>query len=246
MKRGIESFIQSVVKQGGGPSASNLYEFSLQPSPAMMEFFDTNLNRAGTGALPGYRGGDSGGLSVLQNGLHKMQLLCNEIQIPGTTFASYDVRMPQKGITQKMISSKVFNELDVSFYLDSESLPLTFFRAWQDFAMGIRESPASDRDPEGLYSPNRSWDLYKHEAYAQRYYNDYACDLVIAKLEKTKIENREYEDDRLAFTMRMSSAYPYMVSSIPYSAGPAELVKVSVGFYYEYSHLAFGKSIPNN
>ena len=36
---------------------------------------------------------------------------------------------------------------------------------------------------------------------------------------------------------KLFGAYPYTVSSIPYSAGPAQLVKVNVGFYYEYSQL---------
>ncbi len=238
MKRTIDSFIQSVVKQGGGPSASNLYEFAIQPTGPLVDFFNENLRRGGD-PLPGYKGGEGGGNNPFQSGIIKLQLLCNEIQIPGTTFASYDVKVPKKGITQKMISAKVFNELDMSFYCDSDSLPYTFFRTWQDFAMGVSDFP-SEVTPDGLYAPNRAFELYEHKAYAQRYYNEYTCDIIISKLEKTKVG--EFEDDRLAFTTRLSHAYPYMVSSVPYSAGPAELVKVSVGFYYEFSHLAIDKT----
>ena len=32
-----------------------------------------------------------------------------------------------------MATAKVYNELDVSFFMDGTSLPLRFFRAWQDF-----------------------------------------------------------------------------------------------------------------
>ena len=39
---------------------------------------------------------------------------------------------------------------------------------------------------------------------------------------------------------RLVKAYPYTVASIPYSSAPAQLVKATVGFYYEYSHLIEG------
>ena len=39
------------------------------------------------------------------------------------------------------------------------------------------------------------------------------------------------------FGFRLERAYPYTVSSVPYSAGPAQLVKVTVGMYYEYSSM---------
>ena len=43
-------------------------------------------------------------------------------------------------------------------------------------------------------------------------------------------------DYKNPWNARLVKAYPYTVASIPYSAG-AQLVKVTVGFYYEYSHL---------
>ena len=82
---------------------------------------------------------------------------------------------------------------------------------------------------------------YPHLPYAQRYYDHYTCDIAIAKLEKYGIkppeEDMEPDEYKLSFISKLVKAYPYTVSSIPYSAGPAQLVKVTVGFYYEYSHL---------
>ena len=43
--------------------------------------------------------------------------------------------------------------------------------------------------------------------------------------------------DQLESSGSLVKAYPYTVASIPYSAGPAQLVKATVGFYYEYSDL---------
>ena len=154
--------------------------------------------------------------------------------MPGITYSATDIKSVHKGITQKIASAKVYNELDVSFYLDAESVPLKFFRAWQDFTMGHTERAT---DVYGDGAPNQ-----RHQAFAQRYYDDYACTLDIKKLEKYngggEVKTPPKQGDlKDVWEAKLFNAYPYTVSSIPYSAGPAQLVKVSVGFYYEYSQL---------
>ena len=157
-----------------------------------------------------------------------LQLLCNEIQLPGVTYSAFDVKSVHKGITQKHATAKVFNELDVSFFMDGTSLPLRFFRAWQDFIQnGVIGNP---RD---YYSYDTAEEYRR--TMASNYYEDYACDMIITKLEKHDAEADN--DYKIPWEARLAKAYPYTVASIPYSAGPAQLVKATVGFYYEYSHL---------
>tara|TARA_S200000501_G_scaffold372710_1_gene418358 strand:+ start:2842 stop:3501 length:660 start_codon:yes stop_codon:yes gene_type:complete len=213
--RGLQNFMQAVGKSGG-ISASNLYEFSFQPTDKLIEFYKNNLEESL--------------LNLTSNGDKiNLQLLCNEIQLPGVTYSAFDIKSIHKGITQKMATNKVYNELDVSFFMDGTSLPLRFFRGWQDFVQnGVIASP------RGYYDEDQD---YKR-AFASNYYEDYACDMLIQKLEKYNTE--EDEDYRTAWEARLVKAYPYTVSSVPYSAGPAQLVKVTVGFYYEYSHLKNG------
>ena len=213
--RGLQNFMQAVGKSGG-ISASNLYEFSFQPTDKLIEFYKNNLEESL--------------LNLTSNGDKiNLQLLCNEIQLPGVTYSAFDIKSIHKGITQKMATNKVYNELDVSFFMDGTSLPLRFFRGWQDFVQnGVIASP------RGYYDEDQD---YKR-AFASNYYKDYACDMLIQKLEK--YNTKEDEDYRTAWEARLVKAYPYTVSSVPYSAGPAQLVKVTVGFYYEYSHLKNG------
>ena len=218
--RGLMNFMQAVGKSGG-ISASNLYQFSFQPTAKLRKFFDDNVFEEF--------------LKLTDNGdTMNLQLLCNEIQMPGVTYSAFDVKSVHKGITQKMATAKVYNELDVSFYMDGTSLPLRFFRAWQDFA-----SNGIASNPEFFYDDQP----YKR-AFASNYYEDYACDMFINKLEKFDSPQGEPKkiggdsgDYKNPWNVRLVKAYPYTVASIPYSAGPAQLVKVTVGFYYEYSHL---------
>ena len=212
--RGITNFMQAIGKSGG-ISASNLYEFTLQPTDKLSRFFKDNLE------------GDIQTLTNDPSGMN-LQLLCNEIQLPGVTYSAFDVKSVHKGITQKHATAKVFNELDVSFFMDGTSLPLRFFRAWQDFIQnGVIGNP---RD---YYSYDTAEEYRR--TMASNYYEDYACDMIITKLEKHDPEPDN--DYRIPWEARLVKAYPYTVASIPYSAGPAQLVKATVGFYYEYSHL---------
>ena len=131
--RGLQNFMQAIGKSGG-ISASNLYEFSFQPTQKLTKFFKDNISDFGTLA--------SGGSDV------NLQLLCNEIQLPGVTYSAFDVKSVHKGITQKMATAKVYNELDVSFFMDGTSLPLRMFRGWQDFTTnGVSGNPTN------LYQP---------------------------------------------------------------------------------------------
>ena len=220
--RGVQNFMQAIGKSGG-ISASNLYQFSFAKKPKLAKFFEDNL------------GEDF--LKLTDNGDElNLQLLCNEIQLPGVTYSAFDVKSVHKGITQKMATAKVYNELDLSFFMDGTSLPLRFFRAWQDFTQN-----GSAGNPEFFYEDQP----YKR-AFASNYYEDYACDMFISKLEKFKGSAEEQRDESgnikkndyyNPWNARLVHAYPYTVASIPYSAGAAQLVKVTVGFYYEYSHL---------
>ena len=220
--RGLQNFMQAIGKSGG-ISSSNLYQFSFQPSAKLKKFFQDNLFDEF--------------LKLTDNGdSMNLQLLCNEIQLPGVTYSAFDIKSVHKGITQKMATAKVYNELDVSFMLDGTSLPLRFFRAWQDFT-----SNTVAPSPEFFYD-----DIDYKRASAFNYYEDYACDMFIHKLEKfegaaskgTDENGNPKKSDYLnPWNARLVKAYPYTVASIPYSAGAAQLVKVTVGFYYEYSHL---------
>ena len=229
----IAEFQQNVLARSGGISASNLYQFAIKspekPGPgegySLAKHFLENLNT----------GTSSEGLEVSNMVNYQLNMLCNEIQIPGVTMSASDVKMPQKGMIQKVASAKVFNELDVSFYCDADSLPFKYFRCWQDYIIGALETPRE------MYSRSHQLTTKRQTAYAQRYYDHYTCDMQIRKLEKYNVrdlnKDGKRDDYRVAFAVNLIKAYPYTVSSIPYSAGPANLVKVTVGFYYEYSHL---------
>ena len=207
-----------------GISSSNLYEFEIG--------FGAN-----TVLTEYYR--KSHGTTLPTNDIFRANLLCNEIQIPGVTYAATDVKSVHKGITQKLVSNKVYNELDVSFFCDLQSTPYKLFRSWMDLVMGQNiDAMSKSAFEEQSYRKQSSTYQNNAKAFAQNYYDDYTYDIVINKLEKGRRGDQKggYTND---FGVRLVNAYPYTLASVPYSAGPAQLVKVTVGFYYEYSSMYY-------
>ena len=238
-KISVDTYIKQIV--GKGISASNLFEFAIQPTQVMQEFWADNGR-----AYPWY--GNTG--NQIDAGIYRMNLLCQDIQIPGTSFNTMDVKMPKKGLTQKMATARMYNELDVSFICDLNSSPISFFKLWQDMIIGIQ--PTKMKQNPGLYNPDTYADKQEHLAYAQRYYNDYTCDLTITKLEKFGVEKKTTpgvdgadpvserpEEYNKSFKVRLGRAYPYSFNTVPYSAGAAETVKCNVEFHYEYQQFVF-------
>ena len=161
--------------------------------------------------------------------LRFLNYLNNEIQIPGVTFQNSEVRQFQKGIPVKIASSKIYNEMDMTFICDVSSLPYRFFRAWIDFVGNV------EPDGERFYSPNN---VRAYGISALRFYDEYVCDFTIKKLEKFK--NTE------PLTITLAKAWPYSVASIPMShASQNGLVKLSVSMYYEYAKPVY-KKVPVN
>ena len=223
-KIGIVDFTQQILQGASGISSSNLYEFEIG--------FGAN-----TVLTEYYR--KSHGTTLPVDDIYRSNLLCNEIQIPGVTYAATDVKSVHKGITQKLVSNKVYNELDVSFFCDLQSTPYKLFRSWMDLVMGQNiDAMSKSAFEEQSYRKQSSTYQNNAKAFAQNYYDDYTYDIVINKLEKGRKGDQKggYTND---FGVRLVNAYPYTLASVPYSAGPAQLVKVTVGFYYEYSSMYY-------
>lgn len=205
-KATIDSFITRVVSQKGVSSSSQYeIEFVTGDTPKLKSHlkdrYDIDLQQ-GEGS----------------NNLTDINMLANEVQIPGVSMTSQDIRGLYKGVNMKPAMAKVFNEMDMSFILDVDSMPLRFFKGWQDFILGTSEAKENKERTLGI---------------VQKFYNDYTMDVKIHKIEKQGPTGAGLYH---AFTIGLVKAYPYMVSSIPYSGGSAQVVKLSVGMYYEHAY----------
>ena len=211
----IGNFITEIVKTRGGPSNPTLYEFTVAPS-ATSKIKD-NMKAFGID---------------WDQELRFLNYLNNEIQIPGITFQNSEVRQFQKGIPVKMASSKIYNEMDMTFICDTTSLPYRFFRAWIDYIGNV------SNDATEFYDGSKS---VAYTVSALRFYDEYVCDFIISKLEKTLNKKKSPEP----IQVKLRKAWPYSVASIPMSHSSQNgLVKLSVSMYYEYAQPVYNKVTP--
>jgi len=220
-QQSVTTFVSRILGDGG-ISSSNQYhvEFSdplskdgvVRPLTAHLDFhYGVHLNT----------GGDSDSVT-------KVVMLANEVQIPGVSMTAQDVRGVYKGINMKPAMAKVYNELDMSFILDVNSMPFRMFKGWQDFIVGDQVTDIRDGSASA-------------QTHVQRFYDDYTMNIKITKLEKQWPGQADVvippEIEHWApWSITLHKAYPYMVSSIPYSSGSSQVVKLSVGMYYERSY----------
>ena len=124
----IGNFVTEIVNKRGGPSNPTLYEFDIAPSSSSK--LKDQLKQFGFD---------------WDQELRFLNYLNNEIQIPGVTWQNSEVRQYRKGVPIKMASSKIFNEMDLTFICDVTSMPYRFFRGWIDYICLLYTSP-SPRD----------------------------------------------------------------------------------------------------
>ena len=206
--KSVTSFLSNLQKSGG-PSSTNQFDISFAVTPQLSRFLSEKYGIVGTS----------------YNNL--MVDMINEAQIPGTSLTSQDVKSVHKGINMKPAMAKVYNEMDFSCILDVTSEAFKFFTAWQQFIQG-----AEVRDPSATSGKSYS------RALAQNYYSEYVCDTEIKKYEKfdpKSVSGVVAGTNYHTYTVKLIKAYPYMMSSIPFSSAGSGVVKLSIGMYYEYA-----------
>ena len=219
-QQSVEQFVSSIIGDGG-ISSSNQYH---------VEFSDP-LASGGVRALAGHLDlfyGVSMKSGQGSNSVSKIVMLANEVQIPGVSMTAQDVKGVYKGINMKPAMAKVYNEMDMSFILDVNSMPFRMFKGWQDFIVGDQLADMRDGSAGA-------------QTHVQQWYDDYIMNVKITKLEKHWPGQKMAEDNKseghwAPWSITLHKAYPYMVSSIPYSSGSSQVVKLSVGLYYERSY----------
>ena len=183
--------------------------------PALTSYFEVNIPKitARTGEFDRFLK-DSG---VVLN-QEKINLLCAETSLPGSSLATHEINNDYMGVTERHAYRRLYDDrIDFSFYVDAANyLPIRYFESWIKWI--VNESVASrDGGPVGVQN--------KAYFYRMKYPDDYVCDsgLKIIKFERDYGQSLEYEFIR---------AYPISISSIPVSYDTSSLLKCTVSFTY--------------
>jgi hypothetical protein len=148
-------------------------------------------------------------------------LLCAEANLPSSSFATAEVKDNFMGTTQEFAHSRLFTDIDFSFYVDGDYKVLDFFESWMDFISGGGEvsqtQAGSDPFNNGYYRRFVYPDSYKIDS------------MSIVKFERAAGSKKRSN----TLIYRFVNAFPKSITSIPVSYGQADALKVTVTFNYD-------------
>jgi len=136
-------------------------------------------------------------------------LLCNSASLPGSSFATADIVGNYTGVTEKMVHTRTFTQIDFEFYVDSDYKTLKFLEHWMEFiASGSNEQPYK----EGYH-------------FRMRYPEEYKCNATrIIKFDRDYSKYIEYT---------FYGLFPLSLSSLAVSYDSSGILKASSSFNYE-------------
>jgi len=139
-------------------------------------------------------------------------LLCSDASLPASAFATGEVKDNFMGIPQEFAHTRLYTDIDFTFYVDQDYTMLRLFEGWMDYI-------SSGADADGVGVGQRGF--YRRFKYP----NDYKCDTMsITKFEKNIERTLLYE---------FVNAFPKSITSLPVTYGTADLLKVTVSFNYD-------------
>jgi hypothetical protein len=151
-------------------------------------------------------------------------LLCSDAVLPTSSYATSEVKDNFMGVTQEFAHTRLYTDIDLTFYIDRDYKVLRFFEGWMDYVSG------------GGPAQTANGNAYRRFNYPDYYKNS---EIYIKKFEK------DFAADKKSINYQLINAFPKGITSIPVSYGPAELLKVSVTFNYD-RYIAKQEGASNN
>ena len=141
--------------------------------------------------------------------LENAGLLCSSAVIPGSSLATANINGDFMGVQEKMAHTRIFTQMQLEFYVDSDYRMIKFLEHWMEFIT----------NGSGLNQADRRY------YYRMRYPNQYKCNETrIIKFDKDYRNELEY---------KFIGMFPINLSSTPISYGTSDILKVNVSFEYE-------------
>jgi len=175
-----------------------------------------------------------------------LSYLADEVNIPGYSIATGEFKGFRPGINARYPHTRNPNECTIAFLQDMKHTPLRFIRSWSDYIFGFNQTEIGDfKQPLPQDQAISSAIPYTDAPYAlMNYYDDYACDIIIDKLEPnvntvTKLKagsdgTGSFGTHNVVTRTILRKAYPYLSNDFTVSNAPNQPVRVGVTFFYEY------------
>ena len=145
-------------------------------------------------------------------------LMCNEANLPTSSFAVAEVKDNYHGINQQYAHTRLYTDTDFTFYVDKKYNMIKFFEGWMDYVSGDNNNQIPEED-------NRYFRRFNYPLGKDGYKSD---NMTITKFERDPAWKRY-----TLLTYKFWNIFPKSMTSMPVTYGPADLLKVTVTFAYD-------------
>ena len=151
----------------------------------------------------------------------RINLSCIDASLPGSSFATHDVRSDFMGVSEKMAYRRMYDEqMSVSMIVDPEYKTLHFFEGWMDFIAG---KEITDRGNNETYKKSTNGFRMNYPDGENGYRT------------KSVIELYKFEKDistRQSIKYTMVEGFPISMNAMEISYGPTDLLRLTVNFSF--------------
>ena len=167
----------------------------------------------------------------------RIDFLCSEANLPSSSFEMSEEMGSRQGTIERFATRRLYNEFDLTFYVDSKYNTLRLFEEWMNFI-----SPIYDNNNKYEGSPDGQLNSYgdRNNFYRFRYPDDYKRVISITKFERDFL-TKPNEDNQSEFTKfknqplltyRFIDTFPTNINAIPLTYEGSSITQVSVSFNY--------------
>ena len=146
----------------------------------------------------------------------QIELLCSSASLPGSALATHENVQDFYGVRTRYAYSRQHDEsLSLEFYVDKKYNIISYFDEWQNYIVG----QGSLYNKSQYYNSNQV-----HRANYPKGTTGYMSPLYVTKFEK------DIQDQAIEYCF--IDSFPQSINAIPVTYGQADILKVTVSFFY--------------
>lgn len=194
----------------GDLSMSNYYYLEIGP----LESIDPNSKKEASGPKDFFE--TTRNYDAYEFAARDMRLLCSEAVLPASAYATAEVKDNYIGVTQQFAHTRMYTDIDLTFYIDKNYRANMYFETWMNYIGGGSRKKMSDMEQN----------YFRRMHYPSEYKTN--------NIKIHKFEKNFNQSDTTTLIYQLKNAFPKALSSTTVTYGPAELLRVTVTLGYDY------------
>ena len=164
----------------------------------------------------------------------KYDFLCSNASLPGSNFNISEEMGSRQGMTERFASRRIYNEFDLTFYIDNDYNVLRMFEEWMNYINPVyNESNGRYDGAEGsqlnAYQERNTYSRF-------RYPDDYRRKISITKFERDFLKNPNDRNNTFKnmplLTYHFIDTFPVNIADVAMSYEGSTFLQVTVTFTY--------------